>query len=82
MFSKNKIADAGSSGTSASNGLCGKDVFGLCHIFDLIRENNCEELFKSLNALDISEKEEILNGKYIELTEKVGKREFFLFLCF
>ena len=78
MFSKNKIADVGSSGTLAGNGICGKDVFGLCHIWDLIRENNCEELFKSLNALDISEKEEILNGKYIELTEKVGKREIFL----
>ena len=77
MFAKNKIGDLGSPGTSASTGVCGEDLVGLCHIWDLIRENNCEELFKCLNALDIGEKEEILNGKYIELTETVGKREIF-----
>ena len=81
MFSKNKIADFIFSSEKilpASKGVCGEDVAGLCHIWDLIRDNNCDELHKSLTFLDCSEKGDILNGKFIELTEKVGKREIFL----
>ena len=79
MFRKNQIADVNpEKPTMMSNTLSEGDFLGVFRIWDLIRENNCEELFKCINALDVNEKEEILNGKFVDITEKVGKKELFL----